>query len=210
MQPQTLDPSAAVGLYVKLGGGEWLYRGCVHNGHPTEVMPLQVGGGGEKEEGRGVFHSLFTPNIPHFPTPPVAGLGAGLPDTHPRSGTNRRVHRARLRDHPQGGQQDGGEGGLCQEGRDGSVQVWILTCETTFLMAWIKDGSSAFDPPASYLTPPFLPLLRYMESFQTMQMGDQIVVPANLCWTGEGLRRARWEGGGRGVESGSRSCCCKG
>ena len=42
------------------------------------------------------------------------------------------------------------------------------------------EGRSAFDPPASYLTPPFLPLLRYMESFQTMQMGDQIVVPANV------------------------------
>ena len=51
MQPQTLDPSAAVGLYVKLGGGEWLYRGCVHNGHPTEVMPLQVGGGGRRRRG---------------------------------------------------------------------------------------------------------------------------------------------------------------
>ena len=49
MQPQTLDPSAAVGLYVKLGAGEWLYRGCVHNGHPTEVMPLQVGGGGGRD-----------------------------------------------------------------------------------------------------------------------------------------------------------------
>ena len=43
MQPNSLDPSAALGLYLKLGNGEWLYRGCIHNGHPTEVMPLQVG-----------------------------------------------------------------------------------------------------------------------------------------------------------------------
>ena len=42
MQPKSLDPSAALGLYLKLGSGDWLYRGCIHNGHPTEVMPLQV------------------------------------------------------------------------------------------------------------------------------------------------------------------------
>lgn len=36
-----IDASAAVGLYVKAGGSEWLYRGCVHNGRPSEVMPLQ-------------------------------------------------------------------------------------------------------------------------------------------------------------------------
>ena len=46
MQPNSLDPSAALGLYLKLGDGDWLYRGCIHNGHPTEVMPLQVGGEG--------------------------------------------------------------------------------------------------------------------------------------------------------------------
>mgnify|MGYP001807462531 CR=1 FL=1 len=40
--PGTLDPSLALGLYVKCGTSDWLYRGCVHNGHPSEVMPLQV------------------------------------------------------------------------------------------------------------------------------------------------------------------------
>lgn len=35
-----IDGAAAVGLYVKAGGSEWLYRGCVHNGRPSEVMPL--------------------------------------------------------------------------------------------------------------------------------------------------------------------------
>eukprot|EP00877_Chromochloris_zofingiensis_P014709 jgi/Chrzof1/9492/Cz04g05060.t1 len=39
--PNSLDPSAALGLYVKAGSSEWLYRGAVHNGHPSEVMPLQ-------------------------------------------------------------------------------------------------------------------------------------------------------------------------
>mmetsp|Transcript_9014 Transcript_9014/g.19382 ORF Transcript_9014/g.19382 Transcript_9014/m.19382 type:complete len:193 (+) Transcript_9014:81-659(+) len=40
-QPNSLEPSAALGLYIKVGPAEWLYRGCVHNGHPSEVMPLQ-------------------------------------------------------------------------------------------------------------------------------------------------------------------------
>jgi len=37
----SLPADAALGLYVKAGPSEWLYRGCVHNGHPSEVMPLQ-------------------------------------------------------------------------------------------------------------------------------------------------------------------------
>jgi len=36
-----IDAAAAVGLYVKTGAGGWAYRGCVHNGRPSEVMPLQ-------------------------------------------------------------------------------------------------------------------------------------------------------------------------
>lgn len=39
--PNSLDPGLALGLYVKCGASDWLYRGCVHNGHPSEVMPLQ-------------------------------------------------------------------------------------------------------------------------------------------------------------------------
>ena len=42
MAPNRLDSAAALGLYVKVGPSDWLYRGCVHNGHPTEVMPLQA------------------------------------------------------------------------------------------------------------------------------------------------------------------------
>ena len=41
-QPNTLDSNAALGLYIKAWSSEWLYRGCVHNSHPSEVMPLQV------------------------------------------------------------------------------------------------------------------------------------------------------------------------
>lgn len=40
--PNSLDPSLALGLYVKSGDSDWQYRGAVHNGHPSEVMPLQV------------------------------------------------------------------------------------------------------------------------------------------------------------------------
>lgn len=35
-----LDPAAAIGIYVKHGVG-WSYRGMIHNGHPSEVIPLQ-------------------------------------------------------------------------------------------------------------------------------------------------------------------------
>jgi hypothetical protein len=42
MAPNSLDPAMGLGLYLKIGPSEWLYRGCVHNAHPTEVMPLQV------------------------------------------------------------------------------------------------------------------------------------------------------------------------
>ena len=38
--PNVLDPNLALGLYVKVGNGEWEYRGCVHNSHPSEAMPL--------------------------------------------------------------------------------------------------------------------------------------------------------------------------
>lgn len=41
LAPGGLDPSLALGLYVKCGSSDWLYRGCVHAGHPSEVMPLQ-------------------------------------------------------------------------------------------------------------------------------------------------------------------------
>jgi hypothetical protein len=54
--PNTLDPAAALGLYVKAGPSEWLYRGCVHNGHPSEVMPLQVRV--ERQYGHGVAYPL--------------------------------------------------------------------------------------------------------------------------------------------------------
>ncbi|KAF5828444.1 hypothetical protein DUNSADRAFT_17594 [Dunaliella salina] len=41
-QPNILDPSLALGLYLKIGNSnEWLYRGCVHQGHPAELVPLQ-------------------------------------------------------------------------------------------------------------------------------------------------------------------------
>jgi len=35
-----LDPAAAIGIYVMAGSG-WCYRGMIHNGHPSEVLPLQ-------------------------------------------------------------------------------------------------------------------------------------------------------------------------
>jgi hypothetical protein len=43
--PNTLAPDLALGLYVKCGDSQWLYRGCVHAGHPSEAMPLQVRAG---------------------------------------------------------------------------------------------------------------------------------------------------------------------
>lgn len=41
VQPGMLPPDMALGVYVKTGLSEWVYRGCVHAGHPSEVMPIQ-------------------------------------------------------------------------------------------------------------------------------------------------------------------------
>lgn len=48
--PGALPADAALGLYVRAGASEWLYCGCVHAGHPSEAMPLQVRGGGCVDE----------------------------------------------------------------------------------------------------------------------------------------------------------------
>ena len=34
-QLQQLDPAAALGLYISVGGAEWQYRGFVSNRHPS-------------------------------------------------------------------------------------------------------------------------------------------------------------------------------
>lgn len=60
--PNSLDPSAALGLYVKAGSSEWLYRGAVHNGHPSEVMPLQVSAY-TVYAANGFLHSCQTPTF---------------------------------------------------------------------------------------------------------------------------------------------------
>lgn len=39
--PGALPPDAALGVYIKVGVTDWEYRGCVHAGHPSDVMPLQ-------------------------------------------------------------------------------------------------------------------------------------------------------------------------
>lgn len=39
-QPNILDASLALGLYISIGGAEWQYRGYVSSTHPSEVMPL--------------------------------------------------------------------------------------------------------------------------------------------------------------------------
>ena len=38
--PSVLDVGTGLGLYIKVGAGEWQYRGCVHGQHPSEAMPL--------------------------------------------------------------------------------------------------------------------------------------------------------------------------
>jgi hypothetical protein len=38
--PNSMDAAMGLGLYIKLGDGEWQYRGAVHAGHPSEAMPL--------------------------------------------------------------------------------------------------------------------------------------------------------------------------
>lgn len=43
------DPSMAVALYVRSGQSEWLYRGAVHAGHPSDALPLQWPRGADGE-----------------------------------------------------------------------------------------------------------------------------------------------------------------
>ena len=71
LQPNTLDPSLALGLYISIGGANWQYRGYVSSTQPSEVMPLswpeheqplKVGPGtiqlGVSLEPQGTMHSL--------------------------------------------------------------------------------------------------------------------------------------------------------
>lgn len=113
MQPNSLDPNLALGLYLKVGHSEWLYRGCVHNGHPSEVMPLKW---------------------------PATELGAQPPGP-----------------------------GVVQIGVSLEPGVEIIQKESSKLGAR-EDFAKRVG----------MDLFRYMESFQTAQMGNQIVVPANL------------------------------
>ena len=41
-QLQQLDPAAALGLYISVGGAEWQYRGFVSNRHPSGMTELPV------------------------------------------------------------------------------------------------------------------------------------------------------------------------
>lgn len=40
LAPNVLPPEAALGLYISVGGGDWLYRGFVSSHCPSAVMPL--------------------------------------------------------------------------------------------------------------------------------------------------------------------------
>ena len=41
-QPNTLDPAAALGVYVSVGNqGDWQYRGRVSNARPSDVFPIR-------------------------------------------------------------------------------------------------------------------------------------------------------------------------
>ncbi|GIL90040.1 hypothetical protein Vretifemale_17771, partial [Volvox reticuliferus] len=110
----SLDPNAALGLYVKAGtAGEWAYRGCVHNAHPSEVMPLQW---------------------------PLNDDGSPLPLSL------------------------------------GPVQLGISIEPGEQIIQ--KEGS-AHGAKEEFAKRVGLDLFRFLESFQTQQMGDHIVVPMN-------------------------------
>mmetsp|Transcript_28086 Transcript_28086/g.83221 ORF Transcript_28086/g.83221 Transcript_28086/m.83221 type:complete len:197 (-) Transcript_28086:408-998(-) len=111
MQPNSLDPTAALGLYLKVGPSEWLYRGCSHNGHPNEVMPLQWPDADQ----------------PMAPAPGIVQIGVSM-----------------------------------------EPAVEILA----------KEGSK-MGARTDFAKRVGMDLFRFMESFQTQQMGNHIVVPEN-------------------------------
>lgn len=113
LQPNSLEPSAALGLYVKCGGADWDYRGCVHNGHPSDVMPLQ------------------------WPLP------AGATGMAPAAG---------------------------------AVQVGVSIEPGAEIIH--KEGSK-LGAKEDFSKRVGMDLFRFMQSFQTVQMGDHVVVPAN-------------------------------
>lgn len=45
LAPNSLDANAALGLYVATDSSDWQYRGCVSNGKPSDVFPVQWPGG---------------------------------------------------------------------------------------------------------------------------------------------------------------------
>lgn len=110
--PNSLDPNIALALYVKSGTSDWQYRGCVHNGHPSEVMPLQWPQG-------------MDGTLP--PGPGVSQLGVSI---------------------------------------------------EPLVEAAAKEGSK-LGARADFAKRVGMDLFRFLESFQTRQVGDQILIPAN-------------------------------
>ncbi|KAG2447454.1 hypothetical protein HYH02_007778 [Chlamydomonas schloesseri] len=110
-----LDPQAALGLYVRAGGAEWSYRGCVHNAQPSAVLPLQW---------------------------PLAEDGSVISAAA------------------------GGPG----------VQIGVSLEPAADIVA---RETSSVGAKAEFAKRVGLDLFRYLESFQTQNMGSHIVVPAN-------------------------------
>ncbi|GAX77366.1 hypothetical protein CEUSTIGMA_g4812.t1 [Chlamydomonas eustigma] len=111
--PNSLDQVSALGLYIKVGCSDWQYRGCVHNGHPTEVMPLQW--------------PVSESNTP-APSPGLVQIGVSI---------------------------------------EPGAEI-------------IKKEGSKLGAREDFAKRVGMDLFRFMESFQTQQMGDHIVVPANV------------------------------
>ena len=84
--PGALPPGSALGLYVAspTGGGGWEFRGCVHEGRPSEVLPLSwpapVGAAAAAAAAAAVVPGAFAalPPPPPGSAPGSAVLGVAL------------------------------------------------------------------------------------------------------------------------------------
>lgn len=206
--PNTLDAASALGVYVKCGSSDWIYRGCVHAGHPSEVMPLQVCPcmqvcmrvcGGRMWWWWlwwwcvcATMHARMWAQ--QEPLEAAAAASRAVPPPMFCTNTSPMDHEsspgclgccARVHPWPQWPLPEGGA--LLPPG-PGVVQVGVSVEPGADIIH--KEGSK-LGAKHDFAKRVAEDLFRFLESFQTQHMGNHIVVPANALDRCVGVRRMR-------------------
>lgn len=151
---------------------EWAYRGCVHNAQPSAVLPLQASKSSHCDSGR----DLFNARLARFRRPVHMNAACSaalalrarpdcLPYVRPPPGPS-------LQQWPLA--EDGSVVSAAVGGQ--SVQIGVSLEAAADIVA---RESSSVGAKAEFAKRVGLDLFRYLESFQTQNMGSHIVVPAN-------------------------------